>query len=73
MVDAWVSLVNLVNKSYLKSFYSHDDEEVRCPAACISVEQAETDSLRLQCEAYFRIFDTLLADSMPKIYESELS
>lgn len=26
--DAWVSLVNLVNKSYLKSFYSEDTEEV---------------------------------------------
>ncbi|ORY82308.1 rab-GTPase-TBC domain-domain-containing protein [Leucosporidium creatinivorum] len=49
VVDAWVSLVNLVNKSYLKSFYSEDTEE---------------------CEAYCRIFDTLLADSMPKIYEN---
>jgi hypothetical protein len=26
--DAWVSLVNLVNKSYLASFYSEDTEEV---------------------------------------------
>ncbi|GAA6031805.1 hypothetical protein JCM8097_001999 [Rhodosporidiobolus ruineniae] len=45
--EAFVSLVNLVQKSFLKSFYSdvHDEED-----------------------AYYRVFDTLLADYMPKVY-----
>ncbi|KAK4058330.1 hypothetical protein OIO90_000487 [Microbotryomycetes sp. JL221] len=49
--DAWVSLVNLVDKSFLKSFYGGKSDEM---------------------EAYYRIFDTLLADSMPKVYENFL-
>ncbi|KAK4050113.1 hypothetical protein OIV83_003684 [Microbotryomycetes sp. JL201] len=49
--DAWVSLVNLVDKSCLKSFYRRRQDEM---------------------EAYYRIFDTLIADSMPKVYENFL-
>ncbi|GAA6055176.1 hypothetical protein JCM3770_002220 [Rhodotorula araucariae] len=44
--EAFVCLVNLVHKSFLRSFYG-DPEEL---------------------EAYYRVFDTLLADAMPKIY-----
>ncbi|KAL8277812.1 hypothetical protein RQP46_009795 [Phenoliferia psychrophenolica] len=46
-VDAFLTLVNLVNKSFLKSFFSDSPAEV---------------------DAYYRIFDTLLADTMPKVY-----
>ncbi|KAM0754750.1 hypothetical protein T439DRAFT_284256 [Meredithblackwellia eburnea MCA 4105] len=45
--EAFLTLINLVNKSFLKSFYSNDEEEI---------------------DAYYRIFDTLLADNMPKVY-----
>ncbi|GJN87506.1 hypothetical protein Rhopal_000455-T1 [Rhodotorula paludigena] len=45
--EAFICLVNLVQKSFLRSFYSDDPEEI---------------------EAYYRVFDTLLADAMPKIY-----
>ncbi|GAA5942586.1 hypothetical protein JCM3775_000267 [Rhodotorula graminis] len=44
--EAFVCLVNLVQKSFLRSFYGDQDE----------------------IEAYYRVFDTLLADAMPKIY-----
>ncbi|BGP38718.1 hypothetical protein JCM10450v2_002668 [Rhodotorula kratochvilovae] len=44
--EAFVCLVNLVQKSFLRSFYGDPDE----------------------VEAYYRVFDTLLADAMPKIY-----
>ncbi|GAA5867277.1 hypothetical protein JCM1840_005006 [Sporobolomyces johnsonii] len=47
--EAFVSLVNLVKKSFLRSFYGDDPEEV---------------------EAYYRVFDTLLADTMPRVYAS---
>ncbi|GAA5910639.1 hypothetical protein JCM6882_001046 [Rhodosporidiobolus microsporus] len=47
--DAFVSLVNLVQKSFLRSFYSDDSEEE---------------------DAYYRVFDTLLADVHPKIYNN---
>lgn len=45
--DAFVSLVNLIHKSVLRSFYSPDPQDR---------------------EAYYRVFDTLLADHMPKVY-----
>ncbi|BGP23514.1 TBC1 domain family member 14 [Rhodotorula toruloides] len=45
--EAFVCLVNLVQKSFLRSFYSSDPDEV---------------------EAYYRVFDTLLADYMPRVY-----
>ncbi|BGP06788.1 hypothetical protein JCM10049v2_002612 [Rhodotorula toruloides] len=45
--EAFVCLVNLVQKSFLRSFYSADPDEV---------------------EAYYRVFDTLLADYMPRVY-----
>lgn len=45
--EAFVCLVNLVQKSYLRSFYSANSDEV---------------------EAYYRVFDTLLADYMPRVY-----
>lgn len=45
--EAFVCLVNLVQKSFLRSFYSADSDEV---------------------EAYYRVFDTLLADYMPRVY-----
>ena len=48
-VDAFLTLINLVNKSFLKSFFSDSPDEV---------------------DAYYRIFDTLLADTMPKVYAS---
>ncbi|GAA5828456.1 hypothetical protein JCM11251_006258 [Rhodosporidiobolus azoricus] len=47
--EAFVSLVNLVQKSFVRSFYSEDDEEE---------------------DAYYRVFDTLLADVHPKIYNN---
>ncbi|CEQ42953.1 SPOSA6832_04830 [Sporobolomyces salmonicolor] len=47
--EAFVSLVNIVKKSFLRSFYGDDPEEV---------------------EAYYRVFDTLLADTMPRVYAS---
>lgn len=71
VTDAWVSLVNLVNKSYLKSFYSEDTEEVSLNL--LPLARSGADQIDLQCEAYCRIFDTLLADSMPKIYESDFA
>ncbi|KAM0788192.1 hypothetical protein ACM66B_001351 [Microbotryomycetes sp. NB124-2] len=49
--DAWVSLINFVDKSCLKSFYRGKQDEM---------------------EAYYRIFDTLIADTMPKVYENFL-
>ncbi|KDE03059.1 hypothetical protein MVLG_06448 [Microbotryum lychnidis-dioicae p1A1 Lamole] len=49
VADAFISLVNLVNKSFLKSFYGDNPDEP---------------------DAYYRIFDTLLADNMPKVYEN---
>ncbi|GAA6002018.1 hypothetical protein JCM10207_003040 [Rhodosporidiobolus poonsookiae] len=45
--EAFISLVNLVQKSVLRSFYGDDPEEE---------------------DAYYRVFDTLLADFMPKVY-----
>ncbi|GAA5878781.1 hypothetical protein JCM3774_005070 [Rhodotorula dairenensis] len=45
--EAFVSLVNLIHKSVLRSFYSPDPQDR---------------------EAYYRVFDTLLADHMPKVY-----
>ncbi|GAA98640.1 uncharacterized protein L969DRAFT_63337 [Mixia osmundae IAM 14324] len=47
--EAFVALVNLVNKSCLKSFYAGVSDEI---------------------EAYYRIFGTLLADTMPKVYRN---
>lgn len=48
--DAFLALINLVNKSILKSFYAGNLEDM---------------------EAYYRIFDTLLADNMPYVYASK--
>jgi len=45
--EAFISLVNLISKSFLRSFYS-------------------TSPLSLN--SYERVFDTLLADFMPKVY-----
>ncbi|GAA6062720.1 hypothetical protein JCM10212_002271 [Sporobolomyces blumeae] len=45
--QAFISLVNLVEKSFLRSFYGTDPNEMR---------------------SYERVFDTLLADFMPKVY-----
>lgn len=45
--EAFLSLINLIEKSFLKHFYEEKVEEK---------------------EAFFRIFDTLLADFMPKVY-----
>ncbi|GAA5975905.1 hypothetical protein JCM10908_005323 [Rhodotorula pacifica] len=47
--EAFISLVNLIHKSVLRSFYSEDPQDR---------------------EAYFRVFDTLLADHMPKVYSN---
>ncbi|KAI5481595.1 TBC domain protein, Rab GTPase activator [Pseudohyphozyma bogoriensis] len=49
--DAFISLLNLVDKSFLKSFYGGVEDEI---------------------DAYYRIFDTLLADTMPKVYANFL-
>ncbi|GAA6009353.1 hypothetical protein JCM11491_004287 [Sporobolomyces phaffii] len=45
--EAFVSLLNLISKSFLKAFYASN------PASL---------------ESYERVFDTLLADAMPKVY-----
>lgn len=50
--EAFTSLVNLIHKSVLRSFYSEDPEDR---------------------EAYYRVFDTLLADHMPRVYANFMS
>ncbi|GAA5936242.1 TBC domain-containing protein [Sporobolomyces koalae] len=47
--EAFISLLNLVSKSFLKSFYASDRDEL---------------------SSYERVFDTLLADFMPKVYSN---
>lgn len=47
--EAFLSLVNLVSKSVLSSFYKEAPQER---------------------DAFYRIFDTLLADTMPRVYEN---
>ncbi|GAA5946353.1 hypothetical protein JCM3765_000211 [Sporobolomyces pararoseus] len=50
--EAFISLLNLISKSFLSSFYSPPGNSM--------------ESLN----SYERVFDTLLADSMPKIYSN---
>lgn len=69
--DAWVALSNLIHKSCLKSFYNADEDEVCDPVAKTHEDGSFLMPDDLKLEAYFRIFDTLLADSMPRIYESK--
>ncbi|GAA5906200.1 uncharacterized protein JCM6883_005474 [Sporobolomyces salmoneus] len=47
--EAFISLLNLIHKSFLKSFYSSNSSSL---------------------SSYERVFDTLLADSMPKVYSN---
>ncbi|GAA5967494.1 hypothetical protein JCM11641_000566 [Rhodosporidiobolus odoratus] len=49
VAEAFVSLVNLVEKSFLRSFYAEAPDER---------------------EAYYRTFDTLLADFLPRVYNN---
>ncbi|GAA5991252.1 hypothetical protein JCM5350_005959 [Sporobolomyces pararoseus] len=49
--EAYISLLNLISKSFLSSFYSPPRN-------------------RESLNSYERVFDTLLADSMPKIYSN---
>lgn len=66
--EAFLSLINLVNKSFLKGFYSADHADVRSPwIPCLFVVLI----VRVQMDAYYRIFDTLLADTMPDVYASK--
>lgn len=72
--DAFLSLVNLVEKSLLKSFYTQDASEVSTglppyyEAHHILRSCSRSPELYFQVQAYCRIFDTLLADSMAKVY-----
>lgn len=68
--EAFLSLVNLVEKSLLKSYYSGDQSDVSSLFSLIfSFNFADTQTREIQqIEAYSRIFDTLLADSQAKVY-----
>jgi len=50
--EAFLCLVNLINKSLLKTFYRGTKDDI---------------------EAYYRVFSTLLADKMPKVYRNFVS
>lgn len=71
VAEAFVSLVNLVEKSFLRAFYNGNIEEVRSPH-CVSLPPLAANALPLsylfQEDAYYRVFDTLLADWLPRVF-----
>lgn len=63
--QAFVTMRNLIDRHCLRSFYGGEgsDDDVSIFVASLL---RSCDSPDKQLEAYFRIFDTLLADGMPK-------
>lgn len=66
--EAFLSLINLVNKSFLKGFYSADHADV---SSFRIFGRYVVLIVGVQMDAYYRIFDTLLADTMPDVYASK--
>ncbi|KAG6890002.1 hypothetical protein C0995_012962 [Termitomyces sp. Mi166 len=66
--QGFVAMRNLLDRHCLRSFYGGEgaQEDVNMNIYLTWIEN--TDRSQYQVEAYYRIFDTLLADGMPKIY-----
>lgn len=74
--EAFVALSNLIAKSFLSSFYSTSPSSDSFDAAAAAAAGPQTRSRsrsRSSSESvssYERVFDTLLADAMPRIYSN---